>query len=138
MKWIVGFLFSDNLRRVVLIEKQRPEWQKGRLNGVGGKIEPGETPEEAVRREFREETGADIDGWRRFCDLHFEAGTVYFFMAVHDADIKSMTDERVDWYETRKIPELPTLPNLCWLIPLAIDKDCLRVVAEEQKKINKR
>jgi 8-oxo-dGTP pyrophosphatase MutT (NUDIX family) len=29
---------------VLLIEKQKPAWQRGKLNGVGGKIEPGENP----------------------------------------------------------------------------------------------
>jgi 8-oxo-dGTP diphosphatase len=39
-----GFLFSLDRTRVLLIRKRRPAWQAGRLNGVGGKIEPGETP----------------------------------------------------------------------------------------------
>lgn len=129
--WVVGFLFSGNLRRVVLIEKQRPEWQRGRLNGVGGKIEPGETPIEAMRREFREEAGADVDGWRQFCELRFKAGTIYFFRAVNNADIKTMEDERVDWYHTWEVPNLATLPNLRWLVPMAIDKDSVQAVVEE-------
>ncbi|GAF13928.1 MutT/Nudix family protein [Bacillus sp. JCM 19046] len=33
---------------------------KGLWNGVGGKIEPGETPKECVIREVKEETGIDI------------------------------------------------------------------------------
>ena len=108
-EWVVGFLFSTDQRRVVLIEKQRPEWQRGKLNGVGGKIEANETPTDAVRREFSEETGADIDGWRQFCELRFQAGTVYFFVATHNAEVTSTTDEKVDWYETSDIANLPTI-----------------------------
>lgn len=129
--WVVGFLFSGNLRRVVLIEKKRPEWQKGLLNGVGGKIELGETPRDAMRREFREETGVDIEEWREFCELRFKLGTVYFFAAVYNADIKSVTDEKVDWYHTWEIPNLPTIPNSRWLVPMAIDKDAVYAVVEE-------
>ncbi len=33
---------------------------KGKWNGIGGKIEPGESPEEAVIREAKEETGLTI------------------------------------------------------------------------------
>lgn len=84
-----------------------------------------------MRREFCEETGADVDGWRQFCELRFKSGTIYFFMAVNNADIKTMEDERVDWYHTWEIPNLPTLPNLRWLVPMAIDKDSVQAVVEE-------
>jgi 8-oxo-dGTP diphosphatase len=55
-KYVLGFAFdkSDN---VILVRKQKPKWQKGLLNGVGGKIEIGETSSDAMFREFREETG---------------------------------------------------------------------------------
>jgi 8-oxo-dGTP diphosphatase len=43
--------------RVLLIEKDRPEWMKGRLNLAGGKVEPGEKPAMAAIRELKEETG---------------------------------------------------------------------------------
>jgi 8-oxo-dGTP pyrophosphatase MutT (NUDIX family) len=42
---------------IVLIQKEKPAWQFGRWNLPGGKIEPGETPEQAAIRELWEETG---------------------------------------------------------------------------------
>ncbi len=60
MNYVAGFLFEPYMERVVLIQKEKPTWQKGRLNGVGGKMELGETPLQAMQREFREETGLDI------------------------------------------------------------------------------
>ena len=33
----------------------------GRWSLPGGRVEPGETPEQAVKREVREETGLDVD-----------------------------------------------------------------------------
>lgn len=44
---------------VVLILKSKPAWQAGLLNLPGGKIEQGESPIEAARRELKEETGLD-------------------------------------------------------------------------------
>lgn len=44
---------------VLVIQKDRPDWQKGKLNLPGGKIEDGETPEEAAIRELKEESGLD-------------------------------------------------------------------------------
>lgn len=41
--YVAGFMkdFSDN---VALVRKNKPKWQAGRLNGVCGGIEDGETP----------------------------------------------------------------------------------------------
>lgn len=55
--YVCGFMFSPTLTQVVLIEKKKPSWQKGLLNGVGGKVEPREEPSYAMAREFKEETG---------------------------------------------------------------------------------
>ncbi len=42
---------------VIMIQKNRPELQNGKLNFVGGKLETGETGIECMVREFFEETG---------------------------------------------------------------------------------
>ena len=39
IKYVTGFLFSPDKKSVVLINKNRPAFQVGKLNGVGGKIE---------------------------------------------------------------------------------------------------
>lgn len=55
-----SILFTSNLVYVWLMEKNKPEWQKGSLNGLGGKIEEGETIIEAGIRELKEEGGIDL------------------------------------------------------------------------------
>jgi 8-oxo-dGTP pyrophosphatase MutT (NUDIX family) len=54
--YVVGFAF-DAYGSVALIQKQRPTWQKGKWNGIGGSREQAETGSEAMAREFYEETG---------------------------------------------------------------------------------
>jgi 8-oxo-dGTP diphosphatase len=121
--YVVGFLFNDWKQTVVLIEKQKPDWQKGRLNGVGGKIEPGETPFEAMTREFEEETGVRVEGWNKFAVLRCGPGaTVHFFWAVNgnaSAECRSVTDENVGIYSTCCLPN-HVMTNLPWLIPMAL------------------
>jgi 8-oxo-dGTP diphosphatase len=56
-RYVLGFVFDSTCRRVLLLRKKYPEWQKGKLNGLGGKIEADETPAAAMDREFREEAG---------------------------------------------------------------------------------
>lgn len=134
MNYVAGFLFrvSDSgTPQVALIEKKRPDWQAGKLNGIGGKIESGEMPIEAMRREFLEETGAVVAAWRQFACLNFSQGTVFFYTAIEDRDIRSTTDEVVAWYALRDLPALPLIPNLRWLIPLAMDKDYVSVIAND-------
>lgn len=50
---------TTNAEEVLLVLKNRPPWQAGRYNLPGGKIEEGETPEEAAIRELKEETGLE-------------------------------------------------------------------------------
>lgn len=60
------FVLDESLRRLVLVHKLSPEWQRGRANVPGGKVDAadGETDDVAFRvcaaRELREETGLDV------------------------------------------------------------------------------
>ena len=41
-RYVVGFAFSADMSRVLLIRKNRPLWMAGKLNGIGGRAEHGE------------------------------------------------------------------------------------------------
>lgn len=122
--YVAGFLFDAGREDVLLIEKQRPAWQRGKLNGVGGKIEPGETPEAAMEREFAEEAGVCGLAWERVADLTGPGFTVYFFAAFDDRIRLARTCEE-ERLIVRPVAEIATaadlIPNLKALIPLALD-----------------
>ena len=69
--YTVCLLFTPDLKQVLLQRKAKTDFA-GRLNGVGGKLEPGETPERCAVREIFEETGLDMAGrlvWAGTLDL---------------------------------------------------------------------
>lgn len=118
--WVVGFLFNTS-NEVALVRKTHPAWQAGKLNGVGGKIGQGESPADAMCREFVEEAGARVSDWREFALLKGQDGQVHFFAAHGDYGIASPTDEKVGWYKISDLRNLPIIENLEWLVPLALD-----------------
>ena len=123
--YVTGFMYSVDKKRVVLIEKINPEWQRGHLNGVGGKIEQDETPEIAMSREFEEETGVVTapEAWKVFAVITgAQKYKVYFLYTIDDNLIQAKTieAEKVGIYTADDLPH-NTLYNLKWLIPMSLD-----------------
>lgn len=84
IEYVLGFMFNEDESKVLLIMKNRPAWQAGKLNGVGGKIEAGETPIQAMEREFAEETG--------FVAKHY----IPFSDNADDVDFNAITSSTID------------------------------------------
>lgn len=122
-EYVAGLLYSDEGDKVTLILKNRPEWQAGFYNAVGGKVELGETPEDAMRREFIEEAGVDIEWNYRFQLTNPGVFSVHFF-SCHSTEamqhLSTCTDEIVEVVYTYDLPE-NTIPNLWWIIPMLND-----------------
>lgn len=118
--YVLGFIFTNNKKKVLLVEKQNPEWQKGRFNGIGGKIEEGETPEEAMDREAMEEIGVPYL-WEHDLTFTCPGGTVYVFTSFAGSDIsyKQKEVEKLGIYSTDKLPDL-VMANVKWIIPLLL------------------
>ena len=118
-KYVLGFAF-DRDHNTVLIRKARPAWQKGRLNGIGGHIEAGETPHDAMVREFREETGHEIPVWDEVAFLEGEKWQMWVFRGYGDVSkCRTTTDEPIQVVSAFRLPA-GCIENLYWLVPLCI------------------
>ncbi len=125
--YVVGFMFRKGRGNVALIRKNRPEWQAGKLNGIGGHIEADETPTEAMCREFWEETGANscAEHWEKVCTMYRsgEQGFLcHVFRCFCDTDLselKSMTDEKVEVWPVHSL--YGALSNVGWLLRMCLD-----------------
>lgn len=140
--YVVGFAFFRFTYSVSLIEKQKPDWQRGKLNGIGGKIESTDrSPVDAMRREFAEETGVCIDEWHHFHTMRFGNGaTVHCFTAWIPAGKmpQTMEIERVLSCMIEPDGTLNTrgkiIPNLAWLVPMAYQE--LKAEAQERMLVH--
>lgn len=128
-KYVLGFCFGSD-GRAALIRKNRPAWQAGLLNGIGGKMEAGESAPEAMEREFREECALQVGAaqWRLAGTMR-EPGIfeVYVFCARSNLDgICSATDEQVELHSAAELMESGwsgCVGNLEWLMALVSDPD---------------
>src|SRR6478609_3740306 len=125
-------VFARWQKSVLLVRKSHPDWQSGRMNGVGGAVEEGETPLACAQREFEEETGIGApDDIREFCVLEDSQVIVHFYSGSlpDTGDIKSMIPATNDIGEALEFCSLSNIQdyadssefidNLCWLIPMA-------------------
>lgn len=134
MKWkeyTVGFLIDSTNEKLLLIRKAKPEWQNGLLNGVGGSIEPGETPLDCMRREFVEETGIAFHDWKQFATgyvtCHQGDCICYYFIGrtlapwnmIHPREDET---EQASWFAIGEMMANHPVPNIAWLIPMGLIK----------------
>jgi 8-oxo-dGTP diphosphatase len=109
---VAGLLVRDDGRILIA---QRPEGKKraGEWEFPGGKAEAGETPEEALRRELREELGAEVDiepvlerVAHDYPDLRVE---VLFFPCRLRAGavVERREHARLEWVEPARMAEFP-------------------------------
>lgn len=128
-KYVLGFCFGTD-GKAALIRKNRPAWQAGLLNGIGGKVEPGESALEAMEREFREECSLRVGaGQWRLAGTMREEGVfeICVYAARSDLDgICSATDEQVELHSAQDLRASGwsgCVGNLEWLMALASDPD---------------
>lgn len=72
LETVLCFVRDPARRYLFLVRGKKPgDVHAGKYNAPGGKLEPGESPLEAMRREVREETGLAVTAYRRLGFLAF-------------------------------------------------------------------
>lgn len=147
IEYVAGFLINKTSGHLALVIKNKPAWQAGKLNGIGGKIEAGETPHQAMVREFEEETGAHIEDWHEFCRLGTNDATIHFFVSFTNVWlldlVRTVEAEQIVMRPLFDVSLTNAIPNLTWLIPMALSLEHDRaeafvvqeVVQQEQQAV---
>jgi 8-oxo-dGTP diphosphatase len=83
----------------------------------GGKAEPGETPEQALERELREELGVEThigpEVYRtrhRYAELPDTIELLFFAVRIRCNIVRNLVFEQIAWYEPASLANLDFLP----------------------------
>ena len=94
--------------------KKENDENSGKWIGVGGKFLPGESPEECLLRETREETGLTLTSWRFRGVVTFVSdqwGCEYMHLFTADGFTGELIDcdeGTLEWVDKALVPTLPT------------------------------
>lgn len=120
---VLGFVTFGNF--VLLIKKDHPADQVGKMNGIGGHVEEGESPLEAMRREATEEAGDFVGGlewvkkgtviWGRETVLH-----CFYADGGETPRFENKTSEKLSITPIRRLYGVDCVDDLDYLIPLCM------------------
>jgi len=126
---VLGYIIRES--QILLIKKKKGHG-RGKWNGPGGRIESGESPEDCLRRELKEEIGIRVTGERRLGNLSFYENErldwfVYLFrVEEYEGEPKESKEAYPLWFSLDKIPyEKMWEDDRHWL-PLVIEEKNLR------------
>lgn len=109
--------------------KKANDIHEGKWNGLGGKLEAGESPEQCVIREVREEAGLEIThpryhGLLVFADFKSEDWYVWVFTATDfSGDLIDSNEGHLRWIPDEEVASLRLWPSDLVFLPwLASDR----------------
>jgi len=113
-KLVVAALVREGTR-VLMSRRRADQPMPGKWEFPGGKVEPGESPVEALAREVREELGCAIEVGGIFEVVFHVYDEFDLYMLVYAATITSGVPRAVEvaevaWVEAARLPELDLLP----------------------------
>ncbi|OGF25192.1 hypothetical protein A2303_02210 [Candidatus Falkowbacteria bacterium RIFOXYB2_FULL_47_14] len=126
---------GDKIDRVCLAMKKRG-FGVNRWNGVGGKLNPGESIEEAAVRETEEEIGVrvrDLDkrAILEFCFPHnpdWDQAVHVFFAEKWEGEPSESEEMRPEWFEVSELPFSEMWPDDEFWVPAVMNGKLVKAV----------
>jgi 8-oxo-dGTP pyrophosphatase MutT (NUDIX family) len=112
----------------ILLAMKKKGFGVGKLNGLGGKVEPGESIEEGAIREVQEEAGVTPTSMRKVADMRFffdgvspekkwnQKGTI-FLVDAWEGEPHETDEMKPEWFSTSEIPYDRMWPDDIYWIP---------------------
>jgi ADP-ribose pyrophosphatase len=101
----------DKTNRILLVKQYRLPARQYLWELPAGRLDPGETPLQAAKRELVEETGYKAKKWKKLAEFYASPGflaekmTIYLATKLTPGEKKPMEDERVEtrWFTAREL-----------------------------------
>lgn len=127
MNSVVCYIEQNGQYLMLNRNKKENDLNGGKWIGVGGKLEAGEAPEEALLREVREETGLTLTRYTRRGLVTFCSGDFTEYMFVYTADafegtLTACDEGDLHWIDKTQVLSLPLWEG---------DREFLALLAED-------
>lgn len=130
----LAFIKSPDGESVLMVHRTFKDSDEnlGKWNGVGGKVERGESVEEGMRREIMEETGLKVESmrfrgtviWRDFGPKKEDWLGFVFVVDKFSGEPFAANDEgALSWVKIGDIPSLPMWKGDALFLPMVFDAD---------------
>lgn len=104
----------DKKNRILLVKQYRLPVEDYLWEIPAGRLDPGETPLQAAKRELVEETGYKAKKWEKLAEFYASPGflqekmTIYLATGLTEGEKKPMEDERIEtrWFTWRELDKL--------------------------------
>lgn len=122
--YVAGFAFNPKGTHVAMVLKNKPDWQKGKLNAIGGKVESEENPGIAMVREFLEEAGVGTthSQWKRLVTLFNEEHMIFFYYTFLSEDqwkhVRTVEEEEILKLHVSEIASHKRIDNIDMLLDM--------------------
>lgn len=116
---VKAIILNRDLRKLLLIQRSATDASgAGTWEGVGGSIEPGESPEEAILREIREEVGIEDIAIERLAYTSLchgdEPMLIIAYLCSTQSQAVRLSDEHQAWRWVDKQTCRELLPEAIW------------------------
>ena len=120
------YIIDKNRNSTLMIHrvKKKNDYHRGKWNGLGGKFEPGESPEECAVREIEEESGLIIKNieMKGFITFPMFDGKEDWYVFLYTADeyegaLIDSNEGNLDWIPNEKLTEINLWEGDKYFIP---------------------
>ncbi len=110
----------DEKKRILLVRQYRLPAEKYLWELPAGRLDPGETPLQAAKRELAEETGYRARTWKKLASFFVSPGfvqermTIYLATDLTEGTATPMDDERIEarWFSAKELSDMIRLGKI--------------------------